>query len=80
MLRLTLFGAVALTMGAVPALAGGDPGPYRRGPHLPPEIAYRDPSYLPPLPPRVLLAPVVLVPRPLGVPLYNEPPPRFPNP
>lgn len=81
MLRLVLLSsAVMLAAGAVPVLAGGEPGPYRRSPPLPPEIAYRDPAYLP-LPPRPILAtPVVLAPRALGLPLYNEPPPRFPMP
>lgn len=47
--------------------------------------SYRDPSYVP-LPPRpVVLAPVFVsptfvAPRPLSLPLYNEPPPRFRTP
>lgn len=84
MLRLVILGAaVAL---AAPALAGGDPGYPRRGRYLPPEVAYRDPAYIPPPPLRpvlaapVFVAPVLLAPRSLALPLYNEPPPRFPGP
>ncbi|MCJ2033625.1 hypothetical protein [Methylobacterium sp. J-068] len=81
MLRHVLLGsAVALAASAAPVLAGGEPGPYRRGPSLPPEIAYRDPAYLAPPPRAVIVAPEFLAPRALGLPLYNEPPPRFPTP
>lgn len=84
MLRLVLLGtAVAL---AAPALAGSQLGYPRRGPYLPPEVAYRDPAYIPPPPLRPVhaapgfVAPVLLAPRSLALPLYNEPPPRFPGP
>ncbi|MDO9426126.1 MAG: hypothetical protein Q7T93_04780 [Methylobacterium sp.] len=52
------------------AQAGGD---LRHRPLPPPEVAYRDPTYLPPPPP----VPVARVPRSLNLPLYNEPPRRF---
>lgn len=46
---------------------------FRRHRHpLPPEIAYRDPSYAPP--PRFRAA---ASPRHPNAPVYNEPPPRF---
>ncbi|MGU3540269.1 hypothetical protein [Methylobacterium sp. A54F] len=53
---------------------------------LPPELAYRDPRYRP-LPPRVLpLVPPpggpryhAYVPRATYLPIYNEPPRRFPG-
>lgn len=80
MLRFVLLGsAAALSVGAGAARAGGEPGPtYRRT--LPPaHIAYRDPSYVVP-PQPVLLVPVRRAPRSLALPLYNEPPPRFPTP
>jgi hypothetical protein len=79
MRRLVLLGsAVTLAACALPAQAGGEPGPYGRGARLPPEIAYRDPTYLPPPRFRQMVAvPVVVAPRNLALPLYNEPPPRF---
>ncbi|MDB5645401.1 hypothetical protein [Methylobacterium sp.] len=79
MRRLVLLGsAVTLAACALPAQAGGQPGPYGRGARLPPEIAYRDPTYLPPPRFRQMVAvPVVVAPRNLALPLYNEPPPRF---
>ncbi|WP_156633979.1 hypothetical protein [Methylobacterium sp. Leaf113] len=87
MLRLVLAGSVfvgsVLTMpaGVGMALAGGEPGPAYRRPLLPPDIAYRDPTYVAPPPLRtVVLAPVLRAPRSLALPLYNEPPPRFPTP
>lgn len=82
MFRTLIIGsAVALAVGAAPVRAGGEPSPYRRGPYLPPEVAYRDPTYraVPPLRP-VIAVPVRLARRPLSLPLYNEPPPRFPTP
>ncbi|MEA1830803.1 hypothetical protein U8607_01785 [Methylobacterium durans] len=49
-------------------------------PILPPEIAYRDPRYRPP----AVVAPPVIVraylPRKAALPMYNEPPARFPQP
>lgn len=48
-------------------------GDLRHRPLPPPEVAYRDPTYLPPPPP----VPVARVPRSLNLPLYNEPPRRF---
>ncbi|WP_132253499.1 hypothetical protein [Methylobacterium segetis] len=51
----------------------------RQGRPLPPEIAYRDPRYRPP----VVAGPPVIVraylPRNNAVPMYNEPPARFPE-
>jgi hypothetical protein len=79
MLRLVLLSSVvALSASAV--CAGGEPGGYGRGPRLPPEIAYRDPAFIPPPARPMIVAPSFHAPRPLGVPLYNEPPPRFPTP
>jgi hypothetical protein len=79
MLRLVLLtGAAAVLAGATPVCAGGEPGPAYRRP-LPPQIAYRDPSYVAPLRP-VRLVPVRRAPRSLALPLYNEPPQRFPTP
>lgn len=89
MLRLILLGGVALAAGA--AQAGGEPGAYGRARALPPEIPYRDPAYIPPPPIRpialvpvpvapVFVAPTFIAPRSLALPLYNEPPPRFPTP
>jgi hypothetical protein len=74
MLRLGLFSiAWAVSGGATHAGAGGYPHAVRHRPLPPPEIAYRDPTYLPPPPP----VPVARVPRSLNLPLYNEPPRRF---
>lgn len=84
MLRFVLLsGTLALAAGA--AQAGGEPGPYGRVRPLPPEIPYRDPTYVPPPPRPVVLAPVFVsptfvAPRPLSLPLYNEPPLRFRTP
>jgi hypothetical protein len=68
--------AAASFVGAAPAHAGGEPGRGDRRPLLPPHIAYRDPVYVAPRRP-VVLIPVRRVPRSLALPLYNEPPPRF---
>ncbi|KQO72549.1 hypothetical protein ASF27_10295 [Methylobacterium sp. Leaf102] len=74
MIRLVLSAGLAsaslVLAGLGPAQAGGE---LRHRPLPPPEIAYRDPAYLPPPPP----LPVVRVPRSLNLPLYNEPPRRF---
>ena len=53
-----------------------------RGPMLPPQTPYRDPRYRPVrhAPGPSYGPPVIresVPPRALGVPLYNEPPPRF---
>lgn len=75
MIRLVLSAGLAsaslVLAGLGPAQAGGE---LRHRPLPPPEIAYRDPTYLSPLP---LPLPVVRVPRSLNLPLYNEPPRRF---
>ncbi|KQP33934.1 hypothetical protein ASF49_08765 [Methylobacterium sp. Leaf104] len=77
MLRFVFFAsAVMVSAGASPVRAGGEPGPSYRRPLPPPQIAYRDPSYVAPLRP-VLIAPAPRAPRSLALPLYNEPPPRF---
>ncbi len=77
MRRLILLGsATVLVLGAGPVRAGGEPGIGGRRPLLPPHIAYRDPAYVAPRRP-VVLIPVRRVPRSLALPLYNEPPPRF---
>jgi len=70
-LFLTGLSAASVFGAGLVAQAGG--APHHR-PLLPPEVAYRDPAYLPPPPPPV---PVVTPPRSLSLPLYNEPPPRF---
>jgi hypothetical protein len=74
MTRLVLLPGLAsaglLLAGLGSSEAGGTP---YSPPALPPEVAYRDPTYLPPPPP----IPVARVPRSLNLPLYNEPPPRF---
>lgn len=86
--RLVGSGAVLLMAACLPAAAGGEPGGYRPAerhgaprlhrrharPHLPPEIAYRDPR----LPPPTIVR--AYMPRNHAVPLYNEPPTRFPQP
>lgn len=67
--------AVAVSIGS-PVHAGGEPTPAYRRLLLPPHIAYRDPTYVAPRHP-VVLIPIRRVPRSLALPLYNEPPPRF---
>jgi hypothetical protein len=80
MLRLVLLGsAAAVSMGAGPVHAGGEPGPISRRPLPPAHIAYRDPAYAARVRP-FFVAPVPRAPRSLALPLYNEPPPRFPVP
>ena len=54
--------------------AGHHPRHHARRP-LPPEIAYRDPRGLGP-PPRIIRG---YLPRNHAVPMYNEPPQRFPQ-
>lgn len=77
MRRLILLGsATALVLGAGPVRASGEPDLGGRRPLLPPHIAYRDPTYVAPRHP-VVLIPIRRVPRSLALPLYNEPPPRF---
>lgn len=74
MLRLALFASAgALSIGATHAGDYRDPHALRHRPLPPPEVAYRDLTYLPPPPP----VPVARVPRSLNLPLYNEPPRRF---
>ena len=83
MLRLVLLGSRrhARRRRRVPVLAGGEPGPDRRSAPLPPEIAYRDPAYLAAAAPgRSSRRRWSVAPRALALPLYNEPPPRFPVP
>lgn len=60
--------SAGLLAASLEAQAGGE---LRYRPLPPPEIVYRDPTYLPPP------VPVVRVPRSLNLPLYNEPPRRF---
>ncbi|NEU11482.1 hypothetical protein G3T14_04990 [Methylobacterium sp. BTF04] len=74
MLRFALLGsALALSAGAAQAADYGNlDAPRHRG-VLPPEVAYRDPTFRP----REHVAPVATLPRSLNVPLYNVPPPRL---
>ncbi|KAB1074713.1 hypothetical protein [Methylobacterium planeticum] len=82
--RAALCLACALAVSALAAPPALAHGPHHRGgrPHhhhvrraLPPGIAYRDPRELGP-PPRIVRG---YLPRNDAVPMYNEPPPRFPT-
>jgi hypothetical protein len=80
MLRVVfLAGAMVAGISSGPASAGGEPGPISRRPLPPAHIAYRDPAYAARVRP-FFVAPVPRAPRSLALPLYNEPPPRFPVP
>ncbi|KQP09717.1 hypothetical protein ASF28_00585 [Methylobacterium sp. Leaf99] len=73
MIRLILTAVLVAASFPTASLSVQARGDLRHRPLPPPEVAYRDPTYLPPPPP----VPVARVPRSLNLPLYNEPPRRF---